>query len=858
MSRPGEWFRRARYLVNRRRVEDALRREMEAHREMMAAPARFGNTLRLREESQDVWGWRWLDDLGQDARYATRTLLLSHRTFALTAVGTLALGIGAATAVFSVVSGLLLRPLPFAEPERLVQLRGVNVHAAEGQPIANLDRYRGETTAFDAIAGYEVGARYLRADDGAQRVMVVRTEEDFFSILGVQPLFGRAYRAGDPASVVVLSEAFWRRQLGARPEVVGETLVLDERPYTIVAIVADEFQFPYRAGSLLQEVGEHTRSDLWLPFGQPLRGRIGTVIGRLKQGVAIEAAQSEVDLVAQRLQLEDPARHAGRRVLLVPLSREAVPAPVRRLLLLLFGAVAVVLALAAANVANLSLARMALRQREVSVRAALGASPSRLGRQFLTESLLIALSGGLVGLLLAWWGVKSLLIGASPYLPRAHEVGFDWRVFVFMLVLCVVVGAALAAAPAMLAARRDPRATLQQGGGPSTMTPTQRRLRNGLVVVEVALAFVLAVGAAVLLRELIRLRATNPGLRPQNVVTMHVGQRRDAPGEAMRFYEIADRVASLPGVRAAGFAQMLPLQSWGWTSNSIDFRVRGRAARPAEFSIELRYVTPGYFEALGIPIRRGRAFTNADTPGAPGVIIINDALARRAFPGEDPVGLVTTRGIIVGTIADVRQAHLDRPAAPEVYTPIAQNWSALSELGMTLVVGTHDRPEPLVDGIRAAVRAVVPDRAIFGVKTMDRVVADSLAGFRLALSILSAFAVLGIALALSGTYGVISYLASSRMREFAIRVALGAGRTGIVRLVLGQGLLLTALGLAIGVSGALLAAPLISAESITVRPPDAVTLVPVAAMMLIVAAAAALIPAHRASRADPIAALRAD
>ncbi|HYT77269.1 MAG TPA: FtsX-like permease family protein, partial [Vicinamibacterales bacterium] len=493
------------------------------------------------------------------------------------------------------------------------------------------------------------------------------------------------------------------------------------------------------------------------------------------------------------------------------------------------------------------------------VRAALGASVSRLGRQFLTESLLIAFSGGLAGLVLAWWILTRLIASAAPYLPRAHEVGLDWRVFLFMLALCLAVGTAVGVAPAVLVARRDPRATLHESGGQSTMGLGQRRLRDSLVVAEVALAFVLAVGAAALLREFVRLQRTDPGVVQQNVVTFHVGQRRaPAPGEGMRFYDIADRVARLPGVLAAGFAQMLPLQSWGWTSNSIDFRVRGRPARAREFSIELRFVTPGYFDALGIPIRRGRGFTSSDTPNTTAVIIINETLARRAFPGENPIGLVTTRGTIVGTIADVRQVSLDRLPAPELYTPIAQNWSQVSDLGMTLVVRTRDRPEPLIDSIRSIIREADPDQAVFAVKSMSAVVSESLSEVTFALSILSAFAVLAVALALSGTYGVISYIASSRTREFAIRVALGSGAARVSQFVLRRALFLTALGLAAGLCGALWTAPLLNAAPVTVRRPDVFTLVPIGCLMVIVAAGAALVPARRAARVDPITVLRAD
>ena len=861
MSMAGEWLRRARYLLHRRRLEDELRREMDAHREMMAAPARFGNTLQYREDARDVWGWRWLDDLTQDVRYAARTLFLSHRTFAVTAVSMLAIGIGVTTAVFSVVSGLVLRPLPFPRPDRLVQLHGTTLRSAQGRQVTNLDTYRRDSTSFEALAGYEVGARYLRDAGGTERVMVVRTEPDFFAVLGVPALYGRTYDTTDASPAVVIGETFWRRRFGGAADIIGRGLVLDGQPYTVAGVMPAGFQFPYQAGSLLPSVTEHTRTDLWMPFDRPLspRSRVGSVTGRLKTGVSLAAAQRELNVIAKRLEAQYPDTNQGRGISIAPLSQEVVPAPIRRVVFLLFGAVVIVLALACANVANLSLARMTLRQREVAVRAALGASPLRLLRQFLTESLLLSLAGGIAGLLLAWWILKRLIVAAAPYLPRAHEVGLDGRVFAFLLGVCAVVGTAVGAMPAIIAARRDPRSTMQASGSHGTMSPGQRRLRHSLVVAEVALAFVLGVGASVLLRELVRLRATDAGIVPANVLTFHVGQPRNAD-IGMRFYDIADRVAGLPGVHAAGFAQMLPLQSWGWTSNSSDFRVRGRPARPEEFSIELRYVTPGYFEALGIPLKRGRRFTQADTATAPPVIMINDALARRAFPGEDPIGLVTTRGLVVGTIADVRQADLDRPAAPEIYYPIAQNWSQVSDLGMTLVVRTRDGQEPLIliDAIRSTIRDADPNWAIFGIKTMDTVVAESLSGFTLSLSLLSAFAVLAIVLALSGTYGVIAYLASSRMREFAIRVALGASRRRVIRLVLGQGLVLTALGLAVGAAGAIAAAPLVRAAPITVRPPDLVTLVPVACVIAVVAAIAGLVPARRAARIDPMAALRSD
>jgi len=436
---------------------------------------------------------------------------------------------------------------------------------------------------------------------------------------------------------------------------------------------------------------------------------------------------------------------------------------------------------------------------------------------------------------------------------------FDWRVFLFMFGVCLAVGLTVAIAPSLLAAKSDPRASLYESTSQATMSLRQRRLRDALVIAEVALAFVLGVSAAATFDELRALRRTDTGMDTHNVLTFHIGKPRGAaPLDSRPLYEIVDRVAQLPGVRAAGFAQMLPLQSWGWAANTLDFVVRGRPPRTDEFTMELRFVTPGYFEAMGIPIRRGRGFTATDVATNPRVIVINETLARRAFPGEDPIGLVTTRGTIVGTIGDVRQAGLERPPLPELYTPIAQNWSQISDLGMTLVVRTADRPEPMTGAIGSAIHEVDPAEAIFGVKTMDAVVGDSLSGFTISLSILSGFAVLAIALALSGTYGVISYLASSRRREFAIRVALGSGAARVSRFVLGRALALTVLGLGSGLAAALVSMPLLNSAPVTVARPGAPTIVTVALMITAVAGLAALVPARRAAHVDPVTILRAD
>ena len=854
-----EWGRRLGYLATRRRREAELRADMEAHRAMMADPARFGSALRLHEDASDVWGWRWLDDLGQDVRYAVRSLT-AHKAFTATALITLALGIGATTAIFSVVSGLVLRPLPFAEPERLVRVHGSSALSPRGEAVNKLDAHRRASTSFEAMSGYEVGARYLRHGDTAQRVMTVRGEADFFRMLGTPAAIGRTFAPGDPLTAVVISEEFWRRELNAAQDAVGATLTLDDQVVTVVGVMPASFQFPYGAASLLPGVAAEARTDIWMPFDRPHPlGRVANVIARLKPGVSIGAAESELKVIARRLEAEFPETNAGRTVYLEPLADAVVAPPLRRVLFLLFGAVGLLLALACANVANLLLARMSIRGKEVAVRAALGAARSRLVRQFLTESLVLSLAGGVIGLAITWWGTGELVRLTAPHLPRAREVGLDWRVFTFLLGLCTLTAVALGLVPALMADRDagfTAQSALQVASGRGTAAYASRRLRSGLVVAEVAIAFVLACGASMLIRELVRLRNTDSGMTTTNVVTFHLGHRMTPQTDVRQFYDIESRVAGLPGVRAAGFIQMLPLQNWGWTSHSSDFVVRGRPPLTPVFPIQLRYVTPGYFETLGIPIRLGRDITPRDDPGAPRVILINETLARRYFGDDDPTGQVTTRGIIAGVVADVRQENLDRPSVPEIYYPVAQNWSQLSELGMTLVVSTRDRPDGIIEPVRAAVREVNPALAVFNVKTMDRVIAESLSEFTLYLSLMAGFAVLALVLALTGTYGVIAYITSARTKEFAIRRALGADGGRVVRLVLKEGTLLAAVGLAFGVAAAVLASPAVEGLPVAVRPPDLVTAGPVVLLIAVIALVACAIPAVRASHVNPIVALR--
>ena len=814
---------------------------------------------------------RAMEDVARDTRYAIRSLA-GDKSFVTAALATLALGIGATTAIFSLVNGVVLKPLPFAQPNSLVEMYGTP--AVRGEAVGGLDLLRSQSTAFDALVGYNISARYLQSTEGPERVMTVSAEREFFSMLGVPPLAGRVFRRDDPLTVAVVSETFWKRALGGRASAIGETLALNDSAFTLIGIMPDSFQFPYGAASVLHSVAPQARTDLWIPFDPPtdpaLRGgRFAYVTGRLKPAVSIQQAENELAVISNRMATEDPDGYRGRGVRLEPLSQAVVARPLRRSLFVLFASVVIVLALACANVANLSFARMTRRSREVAARAALGAGPLRLVRQFLAESVLLSFAGGLIGLALAWWGTQWLTGLASAQLPRTHEVGFDLQVFGFLFFVCALVSVLTGIMPAAVASGTDTYRILQMAGSHATMGGGLRRLRDTLVVAEIALALLLTAGAASLVRELVRLRHTDTGMVTSNVVTFHLLQRPPSEGVVRRgpppetdtrpFYDIADRVRQIPGVRAAGFTQVLPLQNWGWSANSIDFHIVGSPPPPAPpFTFDLRYVTPGYFEALGVPIRRGRGFLSSDRRDVPPVIVVNEALARRVFQDDDPVGQLTTRGTIVGIAGDVRNANLDQETLPELYYPISQNWSQLSELGMTLVVRTVGPPTAVVDAVRGVVRAVNPDEAIFDVKTMDRIVEESMSSFTMYLRLMAMFAALALALALTGTYGVMAYVTASRAREFAIRVALGASRSGITRLVLGQGLLLTGSGLAIGLVLALLAAPLLGALPVNVRPPGFAVLGPVAGLVAIIAVLACVIPARRASSVDPITILRND
>jgi len=870
--------RRLRLLLRRGRFERGLDEEMRLHMELRGdrlaagglspeearamARRRFGNPLLAHDTSVDVWGWRWLEQLTQDLRFAIRTLRKSPG-FTVTVVLTLALATGATTSIFSIVNGVLLRPLPFPNPDRLMQIYGRNFASDIGRPAPDavngpvgtieLAEYAAQSTTFEGFAAYDLSTTHLDGPDGPERLTAISADREFFSVLGVAPVAGRTFRPDDPLDVVVISGRLWQRRFERDLALVGGKVTLDGRPFTVIGVMPETFQFPYSAASLMDGALPESRTDVWVPSPPlpPLPNNVprrrARVTGRLKPGVSVEAATAELRVIAQRVEDERYAgtgRRVGVRVR--PLAEEVVE-PVRGSLWILLGAVGLVLAAACANVANLLLARMTVRAGEVATRTALGAGASRLVRQFLAEGLIVSLAGGLGGALLAMWGTNLLIRLGAAKIPRAHEVTLDWHVFALLLVACGGMAVVFGVVGAYAASRASSQ--LAKESGHATMGRTYGRIRDVLVIAEVSLAFMLAIGAALVAREAIRLRSVPSGIVTDNVLTLHLTPR----AQASDYYGIEKRVSALNGVRAAGLTQLVPLQNWGWNA---DFRIRGQAITGRPIA-GLRYVTPGYFRAMGIRVVRGREFTDDDDEAAPRVIVVNEALVRRYLPDQDPIGVDLDRGTIVGVIRDIRQAGLDRPAEPEIFYPAAQNVTMASDIGMSLAVRTDGPPQALIGQIRAAVREVNPRLAIFNIKTMDDVLSDSMWELNLYRWLVTMFATLALVLAVVGLFGVMSYTATARVREFAVRLALGSNPAGLARLMLRRGAWLAAIGLALG---AIMTEQLLMAFGalpIGGRP-DVVIYASVAVLLLLLALAACLIPAIRAASVDPVTALRSE
>lgn len=787
----------------------------------------------------------------QDLRHAVRTLL-KQPGFAAVIVITLALGIGANTAIFSVVNGVLLQPLPFNNAHRLVAVMESNPRAFNepiGASFPDFKDWSEQNQVFEYVAGLTGQSFALVGAGEPARVRGQSVSADFFPMLEAEALVGRTLLSEDEkpgeGKVVVLSNGFWRSRFGGDPGIVGRTLTLEGSSYTVVGVMGPGFRF-------LRDV------DLWTPLSVPgplqrMRGaRFMQVVARLKQNTSLDQGRAAMTSLAERLENEHSETNSGWGVSVLPLQDKVV-GDVKRGLLILLAAVGLVLLVACANVANLLLTRGSARQKELAIRAAIGATRWRLIRHLLTESTLLALIGGALGLLLSLWGIDALRALSPANLPRLDEIRIDRNVLGFTMIVSLITGLLFGLAPARHTTSLDLQEALKDGIGSS---PRRGRLmRRALVISEIALSLILLIGAGLLGRSFLAMLSADRGFRAENLITMEVSLTRYKYGEGFKqsefFQRLVERVESLPGVRSVGLTSLLPLSS---NNSKNTFAVEGRE-REDQWS-NLRLISPDYFRAMSIPLLNGRAFTNGDTKGAPDVVIINELLANRFWPGENPIGKHVLFGdsgsTIVGVVGNIKHSGLDAELEPEMYIPFGQQPSA----SMVLVARTDSQPVALVGSLREIVQSLDKDQPADNFRTMEEVVSTSVAQPRFLMIILSVFATLALALAAVGVYGVVAFSVTQRTHEVGIRMALGAQPSRIMRLVLGEGLLVALIGIAAGLAGSLALTRLMSQMLYKVSATDPLIFISISVVLTGVALGASFIPARRAMRVDPMVALR--
>jgi predicted permease len=840
-----------------------------------AARREFGNVGLVKETARDAWGWRWLGEFSEDVRYGAR-VLRKNPGFTAAAVLTLALGIGANTALFSVVNGVLLNPLPYPDAEQLVTIHESKPNFDTGSiSFPNFRDWRNDNTTFSQMAVTRTYSFTLTGLGESEQAQAQFVSTDFFPMLGVKPVAGRLFVEGeddfDRNPIALIAAGFWSRKFGSSPDALGKAIALDGRSYTVVGVVPASFRL---------RLGNFQPSDVYVPIGQwsnPFLKRrdagLGIHgIGRLKPGVTVEQARSDMARVTKHLAEAYPNENKGIGAALFPMKDGVVGGSVKLLLLTLLGAVGFVLLIACVNVANLMMVRSAGRAREFAVRAALGACRGRIIRQLLTESMLLALAGGSLGLLLAAWGTQLAQQRLASQLPRAAEIGMDWKVFAFTAVVALLCGIVFGLTPALRVSRPELREALKEGG--RGLSGSKQRSREILVIAEMAMALVLLIAAGLMIRSLSALWQVNTGFDARGVLTFAVSlspAMRDAQPDAIRaaLRGIEQRLVATPGVGSASL-------SWGAVPLASDdedlFWMEGQPKPQATHDMNwaISYVVQeDYLKLMGIPLLRGRFFTAQDNERAAHVVVVDDVFAKKYFGDGDPIGkrivLEVKGGVaeIVGIVGHVKQWGLDsddkQKLRAELYFPYMQlpdQAMRLSANGTGALVRFGGDGQGTATAIRAGLKAMNGDQVLFNVQTMEEIIADSLAARRLSMIVLGVFAVLAVGLASMGIYGVTSYLVGERTREIGIRMALGARPGNVLADVLGQGARMVALGVAIGLAGAFGLTRLLASQLFGISATDPLTFAGVAAFLAVVALGACYVPARRAMRVDPIVALR--
>jgi putative ABC transport system permease protein len=886
-----QWFNilrdRVRALRRREDVINDIDREMRSHLElqveanmragMSPAEARqralrsFGNVNRAVDAAYDVKGGGLFETLAQDIRYGVR-MLAKHKAFTSIAVITLALGIGANTAIFSVVNELLLRPLPFRDAERVVMLWEVTPEGRHQNSTsrANFRSWRDQNTSFQQLAAFTDQRINLTGSGEPEELSAQYATTELFKVLGVEPLLGRTFlpedavEAGKPP-VVVLSYGLWQRRFGGQASVVGQPITLNGIKFTVIGVMPPSFQFFIR-----QRSGTGRPAELWTVLAMPTgtraneRGRFLATVARLKDGVTVEHAAAELRTIHARLSDETPEYNKNYTAEVLPL-REQFFGNVRRPLWLLLGAVGFVLLIACANVANLLLSLATSREKEIALRAALGARRIRIVRQLLTESVLLALLGSALGLCVAWLGIKALMLISPKDLFTVKTVGLNVTVLLWTLGVSLLTGIIFGLAPALHVSRLNLNDSLKEGGkSASGQASGSRRLRSALVVSEIALAVVLLASAGLLIKSFINLQQVDRGFDTDNVMTMVIRvpdtRYRDDAQFVNFFGQLLDHTRHLPGVSSAGMINYLPL--YGGLGAATGFKILGRPEPPPGQgpSCDVRVTDAGYFQALGIPLLRGRNFSDTEQKEPKRVILINDALAKTYFGAEDPIGRrldvemfdKPTPAEIIGIVGNVRYESLTDESPPAVYFPHPD----LTYSFMTLVIRTDGEPSAIAPAVQREVRALEPDQPVSDVRTMNQVMSEWVARSRFNTLLLGLFAGLATLLSAVGIFGVMNYSVALRTREIGLRLAVGAQPRQVLLLILKQGFWLTIAGVVLGLAAAFALTRLLSGLLFGVAAVDVTTFATISLLLVIVSLLACYLPARRAMRIDPLSALR--